>query len=666
MKKLSLRLALTMTVFLASGWIFHFSRFGVSAHLSSARQDLNAAAPEAAKELVKAAGELEKHDRPEEAVAALKQALSIAPHYLRAHLEYVRIKIYHLDRYDELRAEYESLLAREPDEPVYLMALALAEPLSPKEIRLARFKKVSEIVPEWAWAHFARARLIQEKQPEAAVTELMRCLEKDPDAAAAYEMLLELQERRLGKIEAAISTAERMTTNPLTRKSGLGALWRLSLTRAQGSEDSKAKLRSELSELTSSSSDVNTLSAVREAYSSLLADVDHARSVERRILEVDPTWYPYRGETTSQFALTSNGLSRHIVAINRQSSIVYALVETGGGLGPKERMAGLEKLFSLGPKPNLRYWIYTMLLSTAENAGDTAAIVKYGEALRASDPSGPIWSAKIALALAEQKKDLKKALRYARFAEKATANFQLPPRPVNTNPDWIKNHYSKESLQENYHWKRSLALDALGWVYFRIGKYHEAEANLRRAVELYRTEKNLSRLSGALAKLGRTQEAEKVALDAKHEYAAAIRREFTNEPVNEFQLTTIDGRKIKLSDLKGKVIMLNFWATWCGPCTNEAPLLVRLYEQYKNQAFEILAISGDVATDHYKVNLFAKEHKYAFPVLFDDGVEKLYKIPGYPTSVFIDRQGKVRYRDSGYYLGVIQKFDVVIRELLKS
>lgn len=665
MKKVSIKLALTMTVCLVSGLIFHCSRFGVSAHLSSARQDLNAPPPEAAQELVKAAGELGKRDRPEEAVAALKQALSIAPHYLRAHLEYIRIKIYHLDLYDELRAEYGSLLAREPDDPVYLMALALAEPLSPKEIRLARFKKVSETAPEWAWAHFAKARLIQEKEPEAAVTELVKCVEKDQDAAAAYEMLLELQERRLGKIEEAISTAERMIANPLTRMSGLGALWRLRLTKAQGSEDSKAKLRSELSQLISSSSDVDILNAVREAYSSLLADVDSTRRVEKKIREVDATWYPFRGETTSQFALTSNGLSRHIVAINRQSSIVYALVEIGVGLGPKERMARLERLFSLRPKPNLRYWIYTILLSTAENAGDAAAIVRYGEALRASDPTGPIWPARIALALADQKKDLRKALRYARFAEKATAKFQLPPGPVNTNPDWIKNHYSKELLQENYDWKRSLALDALGWSYYRMGKYREAEANLRRAVDLYRSEKNLSRLSGALAKLGRTQEAEKVALEAKHEYVAAIKRQFTNEPAKEFELNAIDGRKIRLSDLKGKVIMLNFWATWCVPCVKEAPHVVKLYQKYKDQGLEILAISVDVESDRYKVALFAREHEYMFPVLFADGVEKLYDVPGYPTNVFIDRQGKIRYRDAGYYEGVRQKFDVVISELLR-
>src|SRR6266404_3966164 len=663
MKKLSSRLALTMTIFLVNGITIHCSQFRVTAHSSSATQDLNAPAPETAQELVKGARELAKHDRSEEAIAALKKALSIAPHYLRAHVEYIRIKIFHLDQYDQVRAEYDSLLAKEPDNPVYVMALLLAEPYSPKEVRVPRLKKVIETAPGWAWGHYAKAKIIKDEEPEAAVAELLECVASDQNAVEAYEMLLELQEKRLGKIDDAISTAEKMIANPETRAFGFRALWRLRLDKAQGSEDAKASLRGELSRVSSSSSDIEVLTVVRWANSSLLSDREGASRTEERIRKIDPTWYPYRGEVTGQLAQTSQGLPRLVFAINRQYSIIHERLKLGEQLDAKDRMTRIERLLSQGPKSNVRFWIYTQLIETAEKAGDSKAIVKYGEALRAVDPEGPIWPAKIALALAEQKRDLRRALRYARFAEKATAEFHAPQRPVNTNPDFINAHYSKEWLQINYNWKRSLALDALGWTYFRTSRYREAEASLRRAVQLSRSEKNLSRLSSVLGRLGKAEEARKVALEAKNEYAAGIKREFTNDPVNEFQLTTIDGRKIKLSDLKGKVIMLNFWASWCAPCITEAPHLVKLYEKYKHQGFEILAISGDVATDHYKVYIFAKKHKYTFPVLFDEGVEKLYKIPGYPTSVMIDRQGKVRYRDSGYYEEAIRKFDVVISEL---
>lgn len=665
MKKLLSKLVLTIVVILAEGLAIMGPPVLIRAQSSGSAQNLNTPASAAAQELVRRAGELAKGDRPKEAVAALKQAVSIAPHYLRAHLEYIRIKIYHLDQYDEVRAEYNSLLAKEPDDPVYLTALALAEPLSPREIRLARFKKVSDTAPEWAWAHYAKARMIENKEPAAAITELLECLDKDRDAIEAYQLLLELQEKRLGRIEDAISTAEKMIANPLTRISGMGALWRLRLAKAQGSEDPKAKLRSELAQFTASSSDVDILSAVREAYSSLLADDESVRRVEKRIREVDSSWYLHRGDITSQFALTSNGFDRQIVTINRQSAIVYEALTTGGGLGPSERMASWERLLSLDPKPNVRYLLYTRLFSMAEKADDAPAMVKYGEALRALDPTGPIWPARIALALADRRKDLRKALNYARVAEKGTAKFQVPSTPVNTNPDWITSRHSKEWLQENYNWTRSLALDALGWVYYQMGKYREAVVNLRQAVALHRSEKTLSRLSRALARLGRKEEAEKIALDAKNEYAAAIKRQFTNGPAKEFELTTIDGRKVKLSDFKGKVIMLNFWATWCGPCVREAPHIVKLYQKYKDQGLEILALSVDIESDRYKVAPFAKEHGYTFPVLFAEGLEKLYDVPGYPTNIFIDRQGKIRYREAGYYEEVPRMFEVVVSELLK-
>ncbi len=111
-------------------------------------------------------------------------------------------------------------------------------------------------------------------------------------------------------------------------------------------------------------------------------------------------------------------------------------------------------------------------------------------------------------------------------------------------------------------------------------------------------------------------------------------------PAPDFTLKTIDGKEIRLSDLKGKVVLINFWATWCPPCQREMPLFERVYRKYKDRGFEILAISTDAEVS--KVKEFIKEYKLSFPVLMDNGeVSSLYGVQGLPTSFLIDREGKI-------------------------
>jgi len=108
----------------------------------------------------------------------------------------------------------------------------------------------------------------------------------------------------------------------------------------------------------------------------------------------------------------------------------------------------------------------------------------------------------------------------------------------------------------------------------------------------------------------------------------------------DFTLKTIDGREVSLKDYRGKVVLINFWATWCPPCRNEMPLFVRVYKSYRDKGFEILAISTDSSLD--PVKKFVKEFRINFPVLYDDkNVVSLYGIQGLPTSFLIDREGKV-------------------------
>ncbi|MDQ3686001.1 MAG: redoxin domain-containing protein, partial [Acidobacteriota bacterium] len=215
--------------------------------------------------------------------------------------------------------------------------------------------------------------------------------------------------------------------------------------------------------------------------------------------------------------------------------------------------------------------------------------------------------------------------------------------------------------------RRAAALDAYGWVLCRTGKCREAEPLLRQAIELARSEKNLSHLAEALRELGHTDESERVAVEARNEYVAAIKRAFKDEPAKDFELSTIDGRKVNLSDLKGKLVMINFWATWCKPCVREMPLFTNAYDKYKERGFEILAISVDEAEDRNKVISFARGHKLNFLLIHDGSAAKLYGVTSFPTTFFIDRKGSVRYRHSGFDSeNTARALEVVIEELMKE
>jgi peroxiredoxin len=108
----------------------------------------------------------------------------------------------------------------------------------------------------------------------------------------------------------------------------------------------------------------------------------------------------------------------------------------------------------------------------------------------------------------------------------------------------------------------------------------------------------------------------------------------------DFTLTDLQGKSWHLQDLHGKVVLLNFWATWCPPCRKEMPDLQALYDKYKDQGFVVLAISDE---DSAKVAPFIAEKKIGYPVMLDPGgkVHELFEVEGIPKSFVYDREGKM-------------------------
>lgn len=114
-----------------------------------------------------------------------------------------------------------------------------------------------------------------------------------------------------------------------------------------------------------------------------------------------------------------------------------------------------------------------------------------------------------------------------------------------------------------------------------------------------------------------------------------------------FDLKTLDGRSVQLADLKGKVVLVNFWATWCGPCKEEMPAFERLRQRLDPERFALVTITTDMQRDgikHFLANLNVQ-----LPVLFDEDqdVSRAYLVRALPTTVLIDRQGTVVGRAVG-------------------
>jgi peroxiredoxin len=117
----------------------------------------------------------------------------------------------------------------------------------------------------------------------------------------------------------------------------------------------------------------------------------------------------------------------------------------------------------------------------------------------------------------------------------------------------------------------------------------------------------------------------------------------------DFTIKDMNGAKVRLTDYKGKVILVNFWATWCPPCKVEIPAFIELYDQYKDKGFVVLGVSGD--DDAETLRTFANEWKINYPLLVGLGEDALMDaygpLYGYPTSVIVGRDGAVCGRHVG-------------------
>lgn len=137
-------------------------------------------------------------------------------------------------------------------------------------------------------------------------------------------------------------------------------------------------------------------------------------------------------------------------------------------------------------------------------------------------------------------------------------------------------------------------------------------------------------------------------------------------PAPNFTLKSLSGKNLKLSEMTGNVVLINFWASWCGPCRQEMPLLNALHNKYEPLGFTVLGVNVEEQVDSARG--FISDYPVDFPVLLDNKnrVSKLYNVIAMPTTVVVDRDGNMRFLHKGYKPGDEKEYRKMVKKLIRE
>ena len=137
-------------------------------------------------------------------------------------------------------------------------------------------------------------------------------------------------------------------------------------------------------------------------------------------------------------------------------------------------------------------------------------------------------------------------------------------------------------------------------------------------------------------------------------------------PAENFTLKSRSGENIRLSEYRGQVVLINFWASWCGPCRQEMPQLEAIQQKYQHLGFTVFGVN--VEQNRELADKVLRDIPVSFPILFDDAnqVSKLYDVDAMPVTVLVDRSGEIRFMHRGYKPGYEHEYERQVRSLVKE
>jgi peroxiredoxin len=139
-----------------------------------------------------------------------------------------------------------------------------------------------------------------------------------------------------------------------------------------------------------------------------------------------------------------------------------------------------------------------------------------------------------------------------------------------------------------------------------------------------------------------------------------------NNPAPDFTLKSLSGQNVNLNEQRGKITVINFWASWCGPCRKEMPILQRFHDKYTDLGVQVWGVN--VEQENQAGRDFISKINVNFPILFDEKntLSALYQVDAMPTTVVVDRSGLIRYVFRGYKDGYEKKYAKAIKQLIRE
>ena len=137
-------------------------------------------------------------------------------------------------------------------------------------------------------------------------------------------------------------------------------------------------------------------------------------------------------------------------------------------------------------------------------------------------------------------------------------------------------------------------------------------------------------------------------------------------PAPDFTLKSNLGKNLRLSEYRGQVVLINFWASWCGPCRQEMPLLDDLHTRYEKLGFSVFGVNID--DDSRKADKVLRAIPVNFPILYDSGneISKMFDVDAMPTTILVDRDGNMRFLHRGYKPGYEDDYRTQIKQLVRE